>query len=256
MKTLGAALCVLAACQAAPAQAGPEKPLDPQDPKSVIEHAVKRTRGQKSYELAWTARLQVPMSNALDYKGICVWGAPGVLYLHYTASGGDDKKIVKVGQEPAWIHDLLAGWQPADVVGFPGAGRGFQNPDDILQLLAKSPGTAKLIEKGAVELTLAGPDLEKLMAEQSQQGSFDWLKSKATVTLATDAEGRLKKLTCAAALTSTDPNVKGQVDYTAGLDVAGYNAKSELEFKDEKNRVIPLKKPMTDAIEKLRKENP
>lgn len=256
MKTLGVSLLVLAACQAAPAQAGPEKPLDPQDPKSVIEHAVKRTRGQKSYEVAWTARLQAPMSNALDYKGICVWASPGILYLHYTASGGDDKKIVRIGRQMAWVHDLFGGWQPADVVGYPGAGRGFQNPDEILQLLAKSPGTATLLEKGAVGLKLAGPDLEKLMAEQSQQGSFDWSKSKASVTLSTDSEGRLKRLTCTAALVSTDPNVKGQVDYTAALDVAGYNAKSELEFKDEKNRVIPLSKPMLDAIENLRKENP
>jgi hypothetical protein len=256
MKILWAAVSVLAACQAAQPQAAPAKVLDPSDPKSVVEHAVARTRGQRSYEVGWTARLKAPQGDPLDYKGTCVWAAPGVLYLDYTASGGDEKKIVRIGEQPAWIHDLLQGWQLADQMGFAGAGRGFQNPDEILGLLAKSPGTLKLVRPGVVELTLAGDDLQKLMAEQAQSGSFEWSKSAATAVLSTDADGRLGKLECTASLVSTDPNVKGEVAYSAALEARGYNAKSALEFKDEKNRPIPLKKPMIEAIEKLRKENP
>jgi hypothetical protein len=245
MKTLWASVCVLAACQAAPPPTAPAKVLDPQDPKSVVEHAVARTRGQKSYEVGWTARLKAPQGDPLDYKGTCVWAAPGILYLEYTASGGDDKKIVRIGDQPAWICDLVQGWQPADVMGFPGAGRGFQNP-----------GKLTLVKPGQVELVLTGDDLQKLMAEQAQQGSFEWSKSAATALLTTDAEGRLGKLECKASLVSTDPNVKGEVAYAAALEARGYNAKSALEFKDEKNRPIALKKPMVEAIEKLRKENP
>jgi hypothetical protein len=256
MKSLWVAVTVLAACQAAPAPAPQERPLDPKDPKSVIEHAVARTRGRKSYEVGWTARLAPPKGNTLDYKGICVWAAPGVLYLDYSATGGDVKKIVRIGTETAWIYDVLGIWARADEAGFPGAGRGFQNPDEILKLLAKSPGTARLVKPGTVELALAGEDLAKLMEGQAQQGAFDWSKSKAGVTLATDGEGRLQRLDCSASLVSTDPEMKGEVGYTASLEARGYDGKSELEFKDEKGRPIPLKKQMAEAIEKLRKEKP
>jgi hypothetical protein len=256
MKTLCLAAAVLVACQAPPEAPEPAKALDPGDPRSVVEHAAFRTKAQKSYEAAWTARLQAANSNPLDYKGICVHAKPGLLYSHYTASGGDDKKIVRIGSAVAWIHDLLAGWVPADEAGYPAAGRGFQNPDDVLTVLAKSPGEAKLLAPGAVELTFTGTDIEKVMREQSQQGAFDWKRSKAVLRLATDAEGRLKKLDCSASLVSTDPNVKGEVSYLGTLEVTAYNGKTDLEFKDEKGRVIPLKKKMLDAIEQLRKEKP
>lgn len=256
MKTLWVALSVLAACQAAAPGPGPAQTLNPDDPKSVIEQAALRTRSQKSYEVAWTAHLQAPNSNPLDYKGICVFAAPGILYSHYTASGGDDKKIVRIGEGVAWIHDPLAGWVYADQAGYPGAGRGFQNPDEILRILARSPGRARLVQRGVAELTFTGDDLLKTMSEQAQQGAFDWKKSQAVLTLASDGEGRLKKLDCAATLVSTDPNVKGEVAYTATLEVKEYNGRTELEFKDEKGRVIPLKKAMTEAIGKLKKETP
>ena len=258
MKSLWAAISVLAACQSAPpAPAGPEKPLNPDDARSVIEHAVARTRGRKSYEVAWTARLAPPKGNVLDYKGICVWAAPGVLYLDYSATGGDEKKIVRIGDDVAWLYEIVAGlWVRADEAGFPGAGRGFQNPDEILKLLGRSPGTAKLVKKGEVELTLTGDDLAKLMEGQAQQGSFDWKKSRAAVALLTDAEGRLQRLGCTASLVSTDPEMKGEVVYTAGLDAKSYDTRPSIEFKDEKNRPIPLDKRMIEAVEKLKKEKP
>ena len=69
------------------------------------------------------ARLTPPQGDALDYNGQCVWVSPGVLYIHYTASGGDEKNIVRVGNQ-VWVYHPLVGWVTSDEAGMPGAGRG------------------------------------------------------------------------------------------------------------------------------------
>ena len=169
------ALLLLVACQAAPAQAPapPAKPLDPKDPRSVVEHAARATRAQKSYEAEWTARLVVPGSNPLDYKGEAVFVAPGVLYSHYTATGGEEKHILRAGAQ-AWIFAREIGeWVTAQEMGMPGAGKGLQNPDEALALLSKAKGEAKMAEPGVVEIALSGADLEALMKQQAQEGAFD-----------------------------------------------------------------------------------
>src|SRR5436190_23566072 len=96
---------VLGACQGGPPPK-PAKDLDPNDPKSVAEYAAFNTRTQKSYETRFKARLTPPQGDALDYTGQCVWVAPGVLFIHYTASGGDEKNIVRVGKD-VWVHHAL-----------------------------------------------------------------------------------------------------------------------------------------------------
>jgi len=248
-------LLLLVACQAGPAQAPapPEKPLDPKDPRSVVEHAAHATRSQKSYEAEWTARLLVPGSDPLDYKGQAVFVSPGVLYSHYTASGGDEKNIVRAGNR-AWVWaSALGEWVTAQEMGMPGAGKGLQNPDEALALMAKAKGEARVVAPGTVELALAGADLASLMKEQAQDGSFEWAKSQATVRLTVDDQSRLKALKVTASLTSADPKVKGVVDYNADVAVKGYNGKTELVFLDEKKKPIPLTPKMQEAIQQVLK---
>src|SRR6187431_1380670 len=160
-----------------PQIAPPVKPaadFDPASAKSVVEHVAYNTRTSKSYEAAWKARLTVPRSDPLDYTGRCVWVRPGVLYSHYTASGGDDKKIVLAGPGKVWVHNALVGWVTADEAGIPGAGRGIQNPDEALAVISRNPASAKLVQPGVVELAFEGADIERIMKEQAQQGAFDW----------------------------------------------------------------------------------
>src|SRR4029077_5871698 len=95
MKSLTLAGLVLLACQA-DGPAKPAKALDPKDPRSVLDHAVYNTRTQKCYETKFKARLTTTGA-LLDYDGKGVWVYPGVLYVHYTASGGDEKMIVRSG---------------------------------------------------------------------------------------------------------------------------------------------------------------
>jgi hypothetical protein len=243
------ALFVVILCQGNP----PARELDPQNPHSLTEHAVYNTRSRKSYETRFKARLAVPNSAPLDYDGECVWVSPAVLYVHYTASGGDDKKIVRAGDE-AWVYHSLVGWVTDDEAGMTGAGRGIQNPDELLSVLARHSGSAKLRQPGVVEILLSGDAIESIMKGQVQQGSFDWKGSNATIELTVDGQNQIRKFTCDATLKSANPQVSGLVKYTGQVDLTDTDKAVELTFHDEKKKVIPLDNPIQEAIHKVLKE--
>lgn len=253
MKCVFLSLYALVACQADPAGAS-RQALDPNDPKSVVEHAARKTRSQKSYETKFKARLAWPKSDPIDYDGRCVWVSPGVLYTHMTATGGDDRKIVRAGADKVWVYNPLVRWTPADEAGQAGAGRGIQNPDEVLATLARHPGTAKLLKPGVVEVSFSGKDIESIMKDQTQQGAFEWKDSNATVELHADAESRLQKFSVRASLKSADPKVAGTAEYSAQIEIVDYNQATELKFYDDKKREIPLTPKMKEAIETVLKE--
>src|ERR1041384_310692 len=252
MKPITVLVLGFAACQGAP-PAKPTKDLDPKDPQSVVEYAAHNTRTQKSYETKFKIRLTPPKGDVLDYTGQCVWVSPGILFIHYTASGGDEKHIVRVGNR-VWVHHSLVGWVTNEEAGMPGAGRGIQNPDEVLAVLARHTEGAKLREPGVVDLNFTGEAIEKIMKEQANQGSFDCKQSNAAVELHVDSDNRLKKFVCQATLPSTDPNVKGQAKYSAEVDATGYNGATELKFLDEQKKEIKLSKEIRQAIDTLLKE--
>ena len=242
------AFLVAAACQAPP-----EKPFDPKDPRSVAEHVIRTTRGQKAYESTFQATLSPPKGDRIEYKGRCVWVAPGILYASYKATGGDENNIMRVGKD-VWVHHAFGGWVSPEEMGKPGAGRGIQNPDDVLRVLESNLGAVKFSGADTAVITFAGEDIEKLMKDQAQKGSFDWKDSKASVVLAWDAEHRLKKFSATASLKSSDPNVPGAVDYSAEVEATGYNGATDMKFQDESKKDVPLDAPIKKAIETLMKE--
>jgi len=136
----------------------------------------------------------------------------------------------------------------------PGAGRGIQNPDEVLAVIARHPGSANLSKPGVVELTFSGAEIEKVMKEQASKGAFVWNESSATLVLTVDAENRLQSFTCDATLQSADPQVKGKVRYTAEVKLVGYDGAREIKFLDEKKREIPLTPEMKAKIASVLKE--
>lgn len=255
MKSLTLFSLLLMACQGNP-PAKPPKALDPKDAASVLEHAAYNTRTQGSYETKFKARLTTSGA-PLDYDGRCVWVNPGVLYVHYTASGGDEKMIVRAGDKDVWVWNSLVGWVTADEAGMPGAGRGIQNPDEVLTLLAANSGYAKLAKPGTVELALSGEDIEKIMKGQANKNAFNWKNSKANLGLTVDAESRLQTFTCDATLDAIGAGPNGgnaTVKYTGEVTLVGYNGARELKFHDEKKREIPLLPEMKSKIESVLKE--
>jgi hypothetical protein len=252
MKIFALAALVLTALQAQ-TLAPPARPLDDKNPQSVAEHAAYNTRTQKSYETKFTAQLIVPGSDPLNYAGECVWVSPGVLFVHYIVTGGDDKKIVRAGNT-VWVWHSLAGWVLAEELGISGAGRGIQNPDEILAVLARHTGTATLAQPGVVEMNLSGDDIERIMKDQASRDAFVWKESKASLQLTVDAQNRLQKFVCSASLKSANPQVTGIVRYSAQVDLVAFNQSAALKFHDEKKREIPLTKEIQTAVDRVLKE--
>jgi len=251
MKSLSLYSLLLLACQVPP-PAKPAKELDSKDARSVLEYAAFNTRTQKSYETKFKARLSTTGA-PLDYDGRCVWVNPGVLFVHYTASGGDEKMIVRANND-VWVYNPLVGWVTADEAGMPGAGRGIQNPDEILAIISQQTSTARLPKPGSIELNFSGGHLQSIMKDQANKGAFDWKESKADLGMTVDPQNRLQKFTCDATLKPTDPNVKGAVQYTAEVNLVAYDGDREIKFLDEKKREIPLLPEMKSKIESVLKE--
>jgi hypothetical protein len=219
--------------------------LDPKDAASVVEHAVQATRSAKSYETSFKARLSVAKGD-IDYSGGQVWVSPGILFLGYTATGGDDRKIIVAGKD-AWIYAAQAGeFMSADENGASGAGRGIQNPDEVLAMVGKNCKAAKFLKSGAIELSFSGDDLKLILKDHVQDAGINWIQSSARLELSVDAARRLKTCSCAASLAAKDP-----VRYSMDLTFESFNTTTELKFSDEKNRPIPFTPVMKERMAAL-----
>jgi hypothetical protein len=241
------------ACQARPPEK-PQQPLDPQNARSLAEHAIYNTR-TLSYQTKFKARLAAPQGDPIDYQGTSLRHPQGVLYIHYTATGGDLKNIVNAGESKIWVwHEGAGEWVTPEEIGSPGIGRGIQNPDEILDTLSRHLEGARLLSPGVVEVSFAGEALQKIMKDQARLDAFDWKESKASIELHTDDQIRLKKLVCRAELKSTDPNIKGWVKYTGDIEAETYAPEKEMKFLDEDKKPIPLNAEIRKAVDTAMKE--
>lgn len=221
-----------------------------QDPPTAAKAAIDKARAAKSYHSKFKAVIEAPGSDPLKIEGESVWVNPGVLYIQYTGSGGDEKRIVRVGGK-VWIyHEFLEDWVTAEEMGTPGAGRGVQNPDEVLAVLLKHVDRVKA-DGNAYVLDFKGTDIEKIMKEQASQGTFDWKNSKALAKIFVEKE-QLKRFTSSAELVSLEENLKGKVvKYSAEVEVLSYDTKTSMEFTvlDEKTKKkVPVAVP--DHIKK------
>jgi hypothetical protein len=217
-----------------------------QDPQSLADLAIHNTRTQKSYETSFTARLAA-REGAFDYKGRSVWVSPDVLYIEVTGSGKCDQKIVRAGEKDVWMYHSASGqWPSAVEFGNDGAGRGIQNPDEVLAVLATNTATARTVAQGVVEVTFNGNDLARIMKGVAINPGG----SSAKVVLTLDAENRIAKFSCDATL--VDP-AGAKLRYTSEVTLIRYNGATEIAFTDEKNRPIPLPSDIRDRIEAVRK---
>ena len=224
----------------------PVKPVgefDPRDPKSILDHAIFNTRTQKCYETAYTARLATT-AGAIDSKGRSVWVAPGVLYLHFTATGKDEQKIVRAGDKDVWVYHSLGGWGTDAELGKVGYARGIQNPDEVLGTLAKhADAGVKQLKPGLLAVTFNGQAIARILAGQFQ-GGINPANSNASVNLEVDDSIRIRKLTFNA-------TVNGANRYTSEVTVVAFNDATELKFTDDKNQPLALLPEMKDRIDSV-----
>ena len=230
-----------------------------QDATSIASKAIEDTRKQESYHSRFEAVIKMPQGDPYEISGESVWVNPGVLYIRYTGSGKDEKRIVRVG-EKVWIyHEFLEDWVTAEEMGNGGAGRGVQNPEDVLRVLYGHLENARLGETTnsvtPITVTLTGKDIETIMKEQANQSSFDWKKSRASIVLLVE-KGKVKGLQSAAALVSNDPNIEGQIiTYTAEVTVLSFNGIKKLNYEvkeEESGKTKPI--PIPDYLKKVIQE--
>ena len=239
------------------------------DAGEKMRDAIEKARGQDSYRTKYRAVIKAPFSDPMVIEGASVWVKPGVLYIHYKASGGDEKRIIRVG-EKVWIyHEFVEDWVTAEEMGNKGAGRGVQNPDEVLGVVLKharkvsAGGNVKLGARAtsAYDVAMTGPEIEKMMLDYTSQGTFDWNKSKASARVLVDPkEGLIYKFKSDADLMSTDPKVNGIVRHSAVVEVIEYGKPTPLKFtvrdgRTGKQTTIPVPEFIKKEIEKLGKRN-
>ena len=217
-------------------------PMAAQEPAtkdaSKVKAAVEKTRGQKSYRVGFTAVIQVPDSDPMKLEGETVWIAPGVLFTQYSAAGGEVVRLVRLGEKVWLYHLVVEEWLSAEESGKPGAGRGVQNPDEVLLAILKAADQAVVAGKDKagdiLEMKLDGTTLQKVMRQQAVEGAMDWAKSSGTVRLvAGTADGLMYRMEVSAEVASTDAHLKGKkIGYSADVSLKAYNRDFSFDFTD------------------------
>lgn len=231
----------------------PERPLEPLNPRSLAEHALYNTRSLDGYETRYGAKITPPLGDALEYTGRSVWVSPGVLYVRYTGSGGSLENIVRIGDKVRIFNPRVDAWMSSDEQPVASAGRGFQNPEEVMEFLSRHLSGAQLSADGAVELAFSGKELKGVVQERANPGAYDWAKSKAQVRIQVDAKTtRVKSVTCAAELVSADPGMMGKIQYAAEMEISSTGVK-ELQFLDDRNQPIPLDEETRKEIDRIRR---
>ena len=221
-----------------------QDPAPARDAGETLRQAASLTRSQKGYEAEFKTRMQA-VGDPLKTQGKVVWTSPGLLAIHATASGGDDKKIVRTG-DTVWVYHALQGsWFDAVELGLDSAARGIQNPDEVLDLVSRNPGEARFASSGDLQVTLTGQNLANVV----RNGGFAWNRSTATATLSLDKEGRIQSVRFDATLVN---GANGNVQYEGEVAFSFPKELSEPAFVDEKNRPILLSAEMKKAIEALK----
>ncbi|MBI3855463.1 MAG: hypothetical protein HY293_07205 [Planctomycetes bacterium] len=227
----------------------PQKPaaLDPKDPQSVAAHAIYNTRTLKSYQTTYKAKLDGE-AGTIDYDGRSSWFFPGILFMHYKASGNDEQKIIRAGGRDVWMyHPAVNDWVSSTDRGAPGAGRGVQNPDEVLGLLSRHTQAATFLKPGVLEISFSGDDLRDILKNQLQKG-VNPKSSKARLELTLDANNRILKFSCDA---TVDLVGGGSSRYTTEVQLDAFNEALEIAFTDEKKRPIPLRPEMRQTIKDI-----
>jgi hypothetical protein len=219
------------------------------DARSTIERGVRNTRSQKGYAFSYAEALTV-QGVTRAYKGHGLWISSGILYLQYVVSGGEEQKIVRVGTKDAWVYNqLLDGWVTSDEAGMSGAGRGLQNPDDLLDIILELSDSARPVKSGTFEVMLAGVDLEKVLPKGFGHPDVNWKGSNGRCELTFDSQTRLEKLSCEASIVMANPGPNLPILCSSELRVNASSEVAEIQFIDERNRPIPLSAEMQGKIQ-------
>jgi hypothetical protein len=187
------------------------------------------------------ARIDAPNSDPLDIQ-VAALSVGDLLFIEYRASGGNVKLIVRKGPTVLEWHWLAQEWVDARELADGSAGRGLQNPIEVLDfLLANADAATDGAAAGGrrvLKLALNGERIRPLLKEQVEEREVRWgdSTSEATIELA-PATNLPTRITSSASLAwKKDQSIK----YRGEVVVESYGQDTEFRFfeRDRKNNPI------------------
>lgn len=213
--------------------------------RSRLRGIIDRVLTQKTIRFKYKAVLEAPGSDPMVYEGTSLWVRPGVVYVHYKASGGDEKMIIGVGKD-VWIYnDYIGDWMTAEEMGDPGAGRGVQNVEAVLLVLRAFDGKIEE-EENRFKSEVKGEELERMMRDHGIGEDFEWDESSASAeTKIFPATELIEKFSFVASLekkADEKGGVAGTFRYGAEVTDLEYGVPPEFQFtsRDEEGREIDV----------------
>ena len=226
-----AALILLAGCatrvEPAPRAAGEAR------------RALDALRACRSLRTRFESTIAPARGDALTIRGETVSLAGGVAFVRYRSSGGDVKRIVRVGSR-AWVYHAVAEeWVAAEELGMSGAGRGVQSLDGVIAVLLRHADTAVRAEKDVLSIPFAGADLEVVTREHASPGAFVWAGCSAEARLHLDAAGAIRRVRVGADFLSAD---RTSLRYESEVHIESADADWSLKFD------VPLAPHVREAV--------
>ena len=213
---------------------------------------------EKSIRIKYKAVLNAPNSDPMVYEGTSLWVSPGIVYVHYKASGGDEKMIVRVGREVWLYHEFANDWITAEEAADKGAGSGVQNVEAVLLVLRGFEGKVESEDGGTCLVSeVRGEELQKMMKEHSIDETFSWDNSSASATVNLSKEnGLIEKCSFAAELVKEKDDkggIAGTLKYEAEVTVEEYGGPEEYRFEMKDERGQPVRLKLSSEIERAKK---
>lgn len=133
-------------------------------PKARLDAALKAAREAETLTYRYALKTEIPMSDPFEASGRGVTGPERLVFLDVVGTGGIDKKMIVSPRGTLIWHAFLEDWVTAEEYGDPGAGRGFQNPHDLLEVIAGVTAGAAAAE-GGVKLRFEGKAAVDLLGQ-------------------------------------------------------------------------------------------
>ncbi len=230
------------------------------DAPAKVATAIDKTRAPRSTTAKFRGEVVPPGGAKFEVKGDLVRVAPGILFLSYTGSGGDEIRALRVGKS-AWAWDARSeGWGTAEEVGKPNVGRGLQDPDEFLGVLRGLAhcATSARGDPTRYDAILGAKELEAMLEGLAPAEQFDLKNSKGSFAVVLGPEGRIRRVELSGHL-AAHPDLKDPraSTFQGSIEFEAFERDYWLEFTlvdpaTRKAEPVRLSDALADAIRALK----
>jgi hypothetical protein len=204
------------------------------DPAELVKETIALVKKQKNYKVEFETKLEIPRSDPFETKGTIIKESPDILYIHYTGTGGIDKKIVRKGKLIRILHPVFEVWVDPITFGDPYAGKGIQNPDEILNFINKAVKKEKVKfdkKERKFLIKLSGKAVADFLEDQGiGKESIKWEGAKIKIYVFVDKQSLVSKCYLMASMPGKG-EMKGRIiKYKGKIEVKGYNQEFKKPF--------------------------